>query len=1097
MTFKELEGIPIERIPFCDLSAVNSDALVFILNDSKRAAYIYSLLTKTQPDYKVIHLDFFNSNIYDKSLCDYNVFIKRAAALTNIALSKKMIVVCTIPAFNYKVPLKSHFEESLSLNKSANCSLNSLRKTLIEFGYLNVGVVRNKGEFAIRGGIIDVFVPTYDFPVRVDFLGNDIDSIKQFDIDSQISNNELQDLLITKCSEIILNDTAKECFADKYDFYNDYIKESIENGNYFPGIEWYLSCFHEKTTTILDYLPSNTVCIFDFELEKYNTEFFKTANAKYAQSKDVMPLGDVFDDSIKLALDKFKVLKTIPYLQNELFKEHDQTYNIRNDEDLARWKHNYLKKTTVIISVKSNGSYNIVSEILKDCNLNKVELFNEAQENRINIIISDLDNGFIFKNIFIFTEKNLFGADLKCSVKRKSQDIFKDYSALSVNDFVIHEKHGLAVFEGLVNLDVLGISHDFLSLRYKNNDRLYVPVENISLITKYGENGSEELLDVLKSNHWAKRKNAVYKKLITIANNLLELAAKRKLNTCEPYEIPDNYTEFCKGFQHIETDDQLAAIEDIQKDLTNNIPMDRLVCGDVGFGKTEIALRAAFIVAASGKQVVLLAPTTILVSQHYKNFLKRFSDFDIKVCQLSRFVTSSELRSNIDAIQKGDIKIIIATHSILSEKIKFNNLGLVIIDEEQHFGVKQKEFLKEKYPNIHFMTLSATPIPRTLQLAISGVKDFSIIVTPPIDRLPVRTVICEFDKNVIKNAIDQEVKVGGQVFFVTPRVEFLDNIFNFVTQLVPELVVKKVHGKSKDIEEILQDFCDHKVNILVSTNIIDSGIDIPNANTIFVHRFDLFGLSQLYQLRGRVGRSKRQAYAYFLLDNKRILTENAKKRIEVLSNLNRLGAGFTLASHDLDIRGAGNLLGEEQSGYMKEVGVELYQAMLQETIMMIKSGYSIENLERKDPRVNIAVPALIPDHYISDTDLRLEIYRKIGNIKHIDEIFNIEYELSDRFGHIPTELHNLLILMKVKLNCLRLNIENVDVGHSGFSFSFFNNHCDNPASVISFLNSDAVKGKYAVKMRPDNKVVILRKWKTESERTRDIDQFFSLMANAV
>ncbi len=1087
MAFDNLKGIPIERFPFCDFPE-DINSLFFIFSETKRAKYIFSLLKKTQKYYKIIYLNFFESDIYDSTLCDYKIFVDRASALNDILLNERKIVVCTLPAFNYKIPPRAFFEETLLVKKSSKISLSSLKKSLLDFGYLNSGVVKNAGDFSVRGGIIDVFIPNYKYPVRIDFFGDEVDFIKQFDPDSQISTNELEAVLITKCSEIILNDKAKQYFYEKYNFNNPYIKEMVENGNYFPGIEWYSNCFHEKLSCIIDYIPKNTKFIFDFELEKYNKTFFEFAKEKFSKTKEAFPPDELFTDSVNFALKNFDVLKTNHFLDSPLFKNHDQIYNIRKKEDLLKWKKSFDRK--ILVSLKSNGAFNIFSEILNGEDINKIDFFTDAVEDKINVIISNLESGFLYKDSMVFTEKELFGSDLKLSSKKASRDIFKDYSALSINDFVIHEKHGLAIFEGLINLNISGISHDFLNLRYRNNDRLYVPVENISLITRYGESASENLLDALKSNNWTNRKNNVRKKLLIIANDLLKLAAKRKLNTCESFDIPENYEEFCKRFGYMETDDQISAIEDIERDLTNNIPMDRLICGDVGLGKTEVAMRAAFIVASSGKQVVLMAPTTILTSQHYKNFLKRFEGFGINICQLSRFISSSELKKNINDIALGNVKIVITTHAILSEKIKFQDLGLVIIDEEQHFGVKQKEYLKKRYEKAHFMTLSATPIPRTLQLAISGVKDLSMIATPPIDRLPVRTIVCEFEKNTIKEAIEREVRVGGQVFFVTPRVEFLDDLFNFVSKAVPELIVKKVHGKSEDIEKVLHDFCDCKINVLISTNIIDSGIDIPNANTILIHRFDLFGLSQLYQLRGRVGRSKRQAYAYFLLDNNRALTENAKKRLEVLNNINKLGSGFTLANRDLDIRGAGNLLGEEQSGYIKEVGVELYQSMLQESILMLKSGCDLDEFGKKEIQINLAVPALIPDYYISDSDLRLEIYKKIGNIKNESEIFNMEYELSDRFGVIPIELRNLLTLIKIKLICFDLNIEKIDVGPFGFTFSFFNNKCNNPEKLVNFLNS-----KNDIKIKPDGKIVILKKWKNEKNRTEDIANFFDLMKN--
>ncbi|MDR3224024.1 MAG: DEAD/DEAH box helicase [Holosporales bacterium] len=656
-------------------------------------------------------------------------------------------------------------------------------------------------------------------------------------------------------------------------------------------------------------------------------------------------------------------------------------------------------------------------------------------------------------------------------------DFFKQYSlAFYEGDFVVHEVHGIALFEGLVNLDVAGVHRDFLALRYRNDDRLYVPVENISIISRYGSNDLNVQLDSLKSNVWKNRKASVRKKLLIVANDLLRLAAKRKLTKVAPYEIPRNYEQFCDGFEHTETADQHTAIDAALSDLQSDTPMDRLVCGDVGFGKTEVAIRAAFIVASSMKQVVLLAPTTILVSQHFRSFKKRFCEFGIEICELSRFISKAQMTKNIKDIESGHVQIVIATHAILSKRINFFDLGLVIIDEEQHFGVKQKEALKDLNAKTHFMTLSATPIPRTLQLAVSGVKDFSLIATPPTDRLSVKTDVCNIDN--IKAAIEFEKARGGQIFFVTPRIEFLRDLYALATKICPDVSIRIVHGKAEDIEKTIIDFCNHKIDMLISTNIIDSGIDIPNANTIIIHKFDLFGLSQLYQLRGRVGRSSRQAYAHLLLDENRKLTESAQRRLEILQKLNTIGSGFRLASYDLDIRGAGNLLGEEQSGYVRDVGVDLYQSMLQEAVLMLKSGEEVSNTEKNDPQINLGIPVFIPDNYIPDPSVRLDIYRKIGNIDSEQNVDVMEFNLIDKFGQIPQETKNLLTLIKVKINCIRANIDKLDVASKGLTFSFFENKYHDVPALLNLFKT--------AKVRNDNKIVILKNWRNISERTTDV-----------
>jgi transcription-repair coupling factor (superfamily II helicase) len=551
--------------------------------------------------------------------------------------------------------------------------------------------------------------------------------------------------------------------------------------------------------------------------------------------------------------------------------------------------------------------------------------------------------------------------------------------------------------------------------------------------------------------------------------------------------IPSGFDRFCGGFGHVETESQLDAISDVMNDLTGDCAMDRLVYGDVGFGKTEVAMRAAFVVASPGRQVVLLAPTTILVAQHFKTFQKRFDGFGIKICELSRFVRKKQVSENLAGIASGEIKIVIATHSIMSGKVKFADLGLVIVDEEQHFGVKQKERVKSINPCAHFLTLSATPIPRTLQLAVSGVKDLSTITTPPVSRLPVKTVCCDFDDRSVAEAIDAEIKLGGQVFFVTPRVGYLDELYAMTTRLFPNLRVASIHGDSEKLEETVMDFCNHKIDIMISTNIIDSGIDIPNANTILIHRFDLFGLAQIYQLRGRVGRSTRQACAYLLLDPRRTVTDSAMARLDVLQKLNTLGSGMSLASYDLELRGPGNLLGSDQSGFIIDVGVELYQSMLQEAILMLKAGFDDVPLERKNPKISLGVPILIPDTYIQDINLRLEMYRRIGALKDDEDVYDMEFELSDRFGSIPYETRNLLDLMMVKINCVAANIEKLDVAARGLTFSFFENKCNDTDALLGFLHSDAVKAYGgSAKVRNDHKIVIMKNWPSTAERTRDV-----------
>ncbi|MDR0640155.1 MAG: DEAD/DEAH box helicase [Holosporales bacterium] len=688
--------------------------------------------------------------------------------------------------------------------------------------------------------------------------------------------------------------------------------------------------------------------------------------------------------------------------------------------------------------------------------------------------------------------------------RRSAADVFKEFSKLSIGDYVVHERHGIAVYNGLMNLEVSDIPHDFLVLLFKNDDRLYVPIEDIALVSRYGDSSSDVSLDSLKGGNWASRKEGVKKRLLVIANNLMQAEAKRRLQQVEPFKIPKKeYDRFCAGFEYTETEDQMYAISDVIDDFQSTTPMDRLICGDVGFGKTEVALRAAFIAVSNKKQVVLLAPTTILVEQHFSTFNKRFAGFDVNICRLSRFESKQTLRKNIEKIALGEVQIIVGTHAVLSSKINFADLGLIIIDEEHHFGVKQKEKLRgiRSGPSLseepHFLALSATPIPRTLQMAMTGIRNMSLLATPPAGRLPVKTIICEFSESEIRTAIENEIQTGGQVFFVVPKVKHLDSVHQFVGELCPHLRIEVAHGKSPNLEEIILDFCDGKIDVLISTNIIDSGIDIQNVNTILIYRFELFGLAQLHQLRGRVGRSSRQAYAYFLLPQDGVLSDNMESKIETLQNLEELGSGFTVASQDLDIRGAGNLLGHEQSGYIRDIGIELYQTILREAILMVKAGRETME-EALTPQINIGVAALVPDWYIENPDLRLAIYRRIGGMNTAHEIDALRRELAERFEHLPLELENLLVLFEIQVLCKLANIDKLDVGPSGFAFSFRENKCRYPSRFLEFLKSEErwLEG-WTSQIRPDHRVILSKRWKTTEERTNDVLGFIANLAQCL
>jgi transcription-repair coupling factor (superfamily II helicase) len=680
------------------------------------------------------------------------------------------------------------------------------------------------------------------------------------------------------------------------------------------------------------------------------------------------------------------------------------------------------------------------------------------KSNQVGLTVLELESGFAIDRDVVIGEQDILGDRLIRNKRRrkKSSDVLTEASSLSEGDIVVHIEHGIGRFMGLQTVDAAGAPHDCLEIHYAGGDKLFLPVENIELLSRYGSEDTEAQLDKLGGVAWQARKSKMKERIRMMADQLIKVAAERELRQAERVTPPEGlYDEFVARFPFDETEDQFNAIEQVFDDMGSGRPMDRLICGDVGFGKTEVALRAAFIAAMNGKQVAVVVPTTLLARQHYKNFADRFVGFPLNIAQASRLVSSKQL---------SDTK------------------KLLIIDEEQHFGVKHKERLKELRADVHVLTLSATPIPRTLQLALTGVRELSLIATPPVDRLAVRTFISPFDALTIREALLRERYRGGQSFYVCPRVSDIAEIQRFLEEQVPEVKFAVAHGQmpAGQLDDIMTAFYDGKFDVLLSTTIVESGIDVPTANTLIVHRADMFGLSQLYQLRGRVGRSKTRAYALFTVPAKKTLTPTAERRLKVLQSLDTLGAGFQLASHDLDIRGAGNLLGEEQSGHVKEVGYELYQQMLEEAVASLRSGDLTIMEDKWSPQISIGTPVLIPDSYVHDLQLRLNLYRRLADLVEADEIDEFGSELTDRFGPQPEEVKHLLKIVYIKGLCRKANVEKIDAGPKGAVVSFRNNEFANPAGLVQYLTEQGTLAK----IRPDQKVFLARDWKSSADRLK-------------
>ncbi|MEO5338132.1 MAG: transcription-repair coupling factor, partial [Magnetospirillum sp. WYHS-4] len=756
----------------------------------------------------------------------------------------------------------------------------------------------------------------------------------------------------------------------------------------------------------------------------------------------------------------------------------------------------------VALATFTQGSRDRLAAVLREHGLDAMAAVDSWQDAMalppalVALIVVGLEKGFATPDMAVIAEQDVLGDRLVRPRRSRvrPEDVIADASSLLEGDLVVHADHGIGRFDGLETISVLGAPHDCLRLIYDGGDKLYLPVENIELIGRYGSETAGVQLDKLGGAAWQARKARMKQRIREMAAELIQVAAARALRQAAPLPPPEGlFDEFCARFPYTETDDQRRAIEETIEDLASGKPTDRLVCGDVGFGKTEVALRAAFVAALGGRQVAVVVPTTLLCRQHFKTFRERFRDLPVRIEQLSRLVSAKQAKEIKRGLEEGTVEIVIGTHALLAGDLRFKDLGLLIVDEEQHFGVAHKEKLKKLKSDVHVVTLSATPIPRTLQLAMSGVREMSIIATPPVDRLAVRTYVMPFDPVVIREAVLRERYRGGQTFYVCPRIEDLDGVAAQIKGLVPEVKVELMHGRMpvREIEDKIAAFADGGFDVLLSTNIIESGLDMPAVNTIVIHRADMFGLGQLYQLRGRVGRSKQRAYAYLTLPPRQKLSKAAERRLEVMQTLDTLGAGFTLASHDLDIRGAGNLLGEEQSGHIREVGIELYQQMLEDAVREAREhGQGGIMEEDWSPQIGVGMPVLIPDGYVADLAVRLDLYRRIARLADPADIESFAAEMIDRFGPLPSEAENLLKTVAVKQLCRRAGVEKVEAGPKGAVVAFRHNSFANPGGLVAWLQGQAGTAK----LRPDHKLVLMRNWETPAERMAGIHRLLGDLA---
>jgi transcription-repair coupling factor (superfamily II helicase) len=1025
-----------------------------------------------------------------------DVILERLATLSAIKVAqengKRMIVLTSIEAvMGITVSPEVFSSHVMRLGLGQSINRDTLMKQLVSLGFIRLSNASEVGEFAVRGSIIDVVPQDSSCGYRIDFLGNAIESIKKYDLATQRTFDNSQNVELMPCSELVLTPEVLleglNNLTRKFGLAARTWAEVFEANRTAQGQEAFLGLFYGVESNLLRYLGHEYLILHHSDLEQRlqrNYQYICDKAASIGTVKDVALALEVeayctspneFMDRVKeyttVVLDNFHAERNSKIFdKTALLQLGDAPSRL---EYIASLNKQYGK---IVIGCYSFAVEQKVLEMLQNLGLACTHISHVEELKAGLIAVAELplaQSLEVEKGVLFISEVDLFGrkATRKHEVRSTGVSVFNDLASFACGELVVHKEHGIGEFAGIESLNVLGVIRDFVKLIYAAGDRLFIPVENLDLLSKYGADGGMAQLDKLGALAWQTRKSKLKKRIKMAAQELLKIAAKRQLAKAPAYECDVGlYEEFCNAFGHIETPDQLSAFEDVQTDMGKEVPMDRLICGDVGFGKTEVALRAAFLAVCSSQkaQVVVLVPTTLLARQHYATFSKRFEPFGVRVQQLSKFTPRKDVLQIKKDLAAGNVDIVIGTHALLAKDIQFFNVGLIIIDEEQHFGVKQKERLREMRSDTHVLTLSATPIPRTLHLAVSGIKDLSIIATPPVERLPIKTFALVGSISAIKDAITREIERNGRVFYITPRVAYLDDIVQTLKQTMPGLKVCQAHGgmSSAQLDGIMNKFYDGEYNVLVCTTIVESGLDIPSANTIIVERAHMFGLAQLYQIRGRVGRSNVQSYAYLTYPDDTLLQQVARQRLEILTSYDSLGAGFSIANHDMDIRGYGNLVGEEQSGCIKEVGVELYQSMLQNAIEELQNavkqsdvGVQTNVIDDWSPVLNLKVSVQIPESFVEDMDVRLGLYRRIAAAQSVDVIEELELELIDRFGALPGSVKHLLQVVKLKLLAKIAGVSKVDVVEKGLVLHFFKAQPAFPEKVLDFIAANSLVAK--------------------------------------
>ncbi len=1109
-----------------DLARASDRRLVYVASDDAAMAAIAEAAPFFAPDLHVHRFPAWDCLPYDRAGPSQRIGAERLATLAALQAPARRgeLVLTTVAALSQRVLTPFRIRQLTGrLAPGEATGRDALAARLMAAGFVRVDAVTDQGEYAVRGSIVDLFPAGEADAVRVDFWGDEIETIRRFDPATQRSLGQIDGLSLLPASETLLDDAGIKRFRTRYrDLFGalatgDPLYQAVSEGRRLAGMDHWLPLIEERLALLTDHLDPLTPMLIGHRTEATAAQRFEAIGDYHANrvaaaaEKGAGGYRPLAADALYVGggdwaalLAQPRVHRVTPFAAPDGANVLDLGVNTARDFAPERAADTPVYPAVAVhldqerragrrgvIACYSAGARDRLAGLLTDAKLGRIALADDwqsalgaAASGALAMVVVPLDRGFASASISLLTEQDILGERLvRRQKRRKSADAFMaELATLSVGDLVVHIDHGVGRYEGLTSIPVGTSPHDCVWLTYAGGDKLFVPVENLDVLSRYGGDSEGVTLDKLGGEAWQRRKARMKDRIREIAGDLLATAAQRALREADVL-VPDAaYPDFVSRFPFQETEDQDRAIGDVLDDLGAGRPMDRLVCGDVGFGKTEVALRAAFVAAMAGMQVAVVCPTTLLARQHFTNFAERFRGFGLNIGRLSRLVPASEAAATREGLASGQVDVVIGTHAVFAKGTAFKRLGLVIVDEEQRFGVVHKERLKQLKADVHVLTLTATPIPRTLQMAMAGLRELSVIQTPPVDRLAVRTYVSPWDPVVMREALLREHDRGGQSFLVTPRIKDLPDIEEFLRNRVPEVKYVVAHGQMApgEVEERMSAFYDRRYDVLVSTTIVESGLDIPNANTLIVHRADRFGLAQLYQLRGRVGRAKTRAYAYLSTPEAGGITDTAEKRLKLLGDLDTLGAGFQLASHDLDIRGAGNLVGDEQSGHIREVGFELYQSMLEEAIVAARAeGAGLAPpREAMSPVITVDAPIMIPEAYVPDLPLRMALYRRLNEAEDRAALDAFAAEMIDRFGPLPPETANLILLMEIKTNARTAAIAKLDIGAKGALVAFQGDRFANVPGLLAYV--DRLKG--SAKIRPDNRLAISRDWPSAATR---------------